>query len=132
MTKEEREEILNRNKAMDKFWDGFNAIINDPILPKMPDTPTGTANKELLYKARYDVPKLLDALEKAEAQIQLLDQALSNSKPLSKTIEDFCCDEMFQKNELCRYASAMCDKCPLYKFKLYITKEEDDGNNKNL
>ena len=76
--------------------------------------------------------KLLDALEKAEAQVELMNNLIASAKPISKTIENFCCDEMFQKNEICcnlegRYPTAMCEKCPLYLFKISVSKESSDN-----
>ena len=76
---------------------------------------------------------LLDALDKAEEQNKLLEQALSNSKPIGKIIEDFCEEEMFDKNYLCRHlteiSSKSCiatNKCPLVLFKLHIEKEQEN------
>ena len=86
----------------------------------------------IVYLHKTEFTSLLDALDKAEEQIKLLDQLLSSAKSITKTIEDFCCDEMFQKNEICchlkgRYLTATCEKCPLYQFKLHLTKEIKNG-----
>ena len=55
---------------------------------------------------------------------------------IDKIIQDFCCEQMFDKNYLCRHlteiSSKSCvetNKCPLVLFKLYLQKmmEEKDG-----
>ena len=46
-----------------------------------------------------------------------------------KLVQDFCCDEMFQKNEICCHLTdfpqscAELGKCPLFLFKLHLIKE---------
>jgi len=52
-----------------------------------------------------------------------------------KLVQDFCCDEMWGKNEICRfidekYGGKSCvavNKCPLYLFKLHLTEKAKEG-----
>ena len=148
MTKEERDEIRARLEAATPGpWKVEKNCVNNLWHICCPE---GEGNRgyvaytvqtdkrawdDFLFIAhtRQDIPALLDALDKAEAQVELFDNLLSTSKPISKKIEDFCCDEMFQNNAVCRdlgagyHSKSNCYKCPLYQFKLSITKEDDNG-----